>query len=420
MRILLVAPMFPPQRGVASLRTHSFAATWAAAGHDVTVLTTRKQQDQVGLSLPASGFAVHEVPYPVPWPLARLRLDGRASLAGSISERSSILLAPLRWLKARTGVFSAVRQPDLTDAWARPALAWALAQESWDTVVSSFGPPAAHLVALALKSRGRCRVWAADFRDLWSDNHMYAGLFPFTLAERRRERRVLAAADRLVTVSPGLARRLAMKAGRPVDVIYNGYDPAAFAQLEPTPAFPADGRVRLVYTGTVYDRGQDVHPLCAAVAAEPRAVLVIATDRPGPWLAAARRYGLGDRLDLRGPVAWAEALRLQRDATALVLLDWRDPRAGVLTGKVFEYLMSPAPIWVIGGGAHSPAAELVATADRGLALGRDVDCIRMAIRESDGWSAEPNRDFIAGLTRERQALRFLGLLEQDRQDVTSA
>ena len=29
MRILLVAPMFPPQRGVAPLRTYSFADCWA-------------------------------------------------------------------------------------------------------------------------------------------------------------------------------------------------------------------------------------------------------------------------------------------------------------------------------------------------------------------------------------------------------
>ncbi|HKB05010.1 MAG TPA: hypothetical protein VKD90_22495, partial [Gemmataceae bacterium] len=100
MRILLVAPMFPPQRGVASLRTHSFAATWAAARHDVTVLTTRKQADQVGLDLPATGFAVHEISYPVPWPLARLRLEGRGSLTGSPSAPSSGTFTQKQWAVA--------------------------------------------------------------------------------------------------------------------------------------------------------------------------------------------------------------------------------------------------------------------------------------------------------------------------------
>src|SRR5262245_13934317 len=253
MRILLVAPMFPPQRGVAPLRTHSFAATWAAEGHAVTVLTTLKRPDQVGLSLPNNGFEVVELPYRGPWLLELLRRLDRpetavgkggqalapaahppADAGGSpkpgrtprvsggvgAADPKRLLLAPLRRLKARSGVFSAVRQPDLTDGWVRPAVDWAGAHGPWDVVVGSGGPPAAHLAALGIKQAGRARRWVADFRDLWTDNHIYGGLFPFTLIERRRERRVLAAADRLVTVSPGLADRLRAKSGKPVDVIY--------------------------------------------------------------------------------------------------------------------------------------------------------------------------------------------------------
>jgi glycosyltransferase involved in cell wall biosynthesis len=444
MRILLVAPMFPPQRGVAPLRTHSFASTWAAEGHPVTVLTTQKRSDQVGLTLPVNGFEVVELPYRGPWGLEQLRGLSRpaaqctphapreesppAAAAGNrlpgpspVLTRSvrSTLTAPLRYLKARTGVFSAVRQPDLTDGWVTPAIAWAKAHGPWDAVVSSGGPPAAHLAALGIKQAGLTRRWVADFRDLWTDNHIYAGLFPFTLAERRRERRVLVHADHVVTVSPGLADRLRHKTGQPVDVIYNGYDPETFAGLSPEPAFPRDGRARLVYTGTVYERGQDLSAICAAVAAEPSAILVVASDRPDIWHAAARRFGLDERLDFRGSVARAESLRLQRDAGALVLLDWYDPRHGVLTGKVFEYLMSPAPIWVVGGSKSSPAAGLVTEAGRGMALGRDVERIRTAIRElaaGKGPRFEPNRGFIASLTREEQARRLLRIFSSNSRD----
>ena len=428
MKILLVAPMFPPQRGVASLRTHSFAATWTADGDAVTVLTTQKRPDQVGLTLPVNGFEVIELPYRGPWLLELLRRADRptapvgqvsnlSALTGQVKNLSynpkRLLLSPLRYLKARTGVFSAVRQPDLTDGWIRPATDWAKAHGPWDVVVSSGGPPAAHLAALGIKQVGRARKWVADFRDLWTDNHIYAGLFPFTLAERRRERRVLAQADRLVTVSPGLADRLRTKSGKPVEVIYNGYDPETFAGLSLEPVFPNDGRVRLVYTGTVYERGQDVSALCAAVATEQQATLVIASDRPDVWIPAGHRYGLGDRLDFRGAVPRAEALRMQRDASALVLLDWYDPRHGVLTGKVFEYLQSPAPIWVVGGSAKSPAAQLVTEAGRGVALGRDREHIQAAIRELAAGRApvlEPNRPFIAALSRGEQARRFRRLL----------
>jgi hypothetical protein len=112
-------------------------------------------------------------------------------------------------------------------------------------------------------------------------------------------------------------------------------------------------------------------------------------------------------------------LRMQRDASALLLLDWYDPRHGVLTGKVFEYLLSPAPIWVVGGAADSPAAELVRQAGRGLALGRGPERIRGAVRDvaaGKAESPEPNQEFIAGLTRTRQARRLLGLLGPMAQD----
>jgi hypothetical protein len=102
---------------------------------------------------------------------------------------------------------------------------------------------------------------------------------------------------------------------------------------------------------------------------------------------------------------------MQRDASALILLDWYDPRHGVLTGKVFEYLRSPAPIWVVGGSLNSPAAALVTKAGRGVALGRDPERIRAAIRDpGTGRALEPNRAFITGLTRGEQARRFLRLL----------
>ena len=130
-----------------------------------------------------------------------------------------------------------MREPDLADFWITPAVNWALANGPWDAVVSSFGPPAAIRVGLALKKRGRCRTWAIDFRDLWTDHHLYGGLIPFTFLERRIERQALALADRLVTVSPQLAKRLSSKCGKPVEVIFNGYDPAGFANV------PAERRI---------------------------------------------------------------------------------------------------------------------------------------------------------------------------------
>ncbi len=413
MRILLVAPFFPPHRAVASLRTHSFAQAWAAAGHDVTVLTTIKREDQVGLDLSCTGFRVIELAYGVPRLLERMRAGERSSREQTLAASPSVagkLFHPLRWLKARAGMFAGVREPDLADFWIKPAVRWALDNGPWDTVVSSFGPPASIRVGLAVKQRRGCKIWAIDFRDLWTDHHLYGGLIPFTFLERRIERKALALADRLVTVSPELAKRLSTKCDKTVEVIYNGYDPTHFASVPAEPAFPKDGRVRLVYTGSVFERGQDLNPICAAVAGEPAASLVVASDQADAWRTAAHRHGLGERLDFRGSLPRTEALRLQRDASALILLDWHDPRHGVMTGKVFEYLVSPAPIWVVGGTRHSPVARLVMEAGRGMAIGKDVERIRTAIRDlatGRGGRLVANQPMIAGLSRAQQASRFL-------------
>ena len=103
------------------------------------------------------------------------------------------------------------------------------------------------------------------------------------------------------------------------------------------------------------------------------------------------------------------------DANALILLDWYDPRHGVLTGKVFEYLLSPAPIWVVGGALDSPASRLVREAGRGAGLGRVSERIQEAIRLLAAGKLtvfEPNRAFISGLKGEEEARRVLEVLEQ--------
>lgn len=417
MKLLLIAPVFPPQRSVASLRTHAFATAWAAAGHDVTVLTTKKRPDQTGLDLPVQGFRVIELDYTGPRLVEWVRRRSRPAPDGppaAAPGRPGRVGRAAKWFKDRAGIFSFVRQPDLTDAWVAPAVAWARRNGPWDVAYSSFGPPAALLAGLGLKARGHVRAWAVEFRDLWLDNDPYGGLFPFTLAERRRERRVLAAADLIVTVSPGLARRLEQKSGKPVQVVYNGFDPAGVAGLSSEPAFPPDGRMRLVHTGTVYPLRQDAKPLLMALRAEPRAVFVVAGRQATEWADWGRSAGVSARLDVRGELPRAEALRLQRDASVLVLFGWGTQPNGVLPGKCFEYLKATAPVWVVGGSPRSSAADLVVRAGRGNHVPNDVVAIGRRLTEAVERPPVLRADdtFIAGLNRDEQSRKLLTLLDR--------
>ncbi|MCI0376942.1 MAG: glycosyltransferase [Gemmataceae bacterium] len=427
MRLLLVTPCFPPLQASGSLRTQGFARAWSQSGCAVTVLTTVKRADQAGMPLPVDGFDVVEIDYQAPVLLEKLRQSGKRARGADIPvcqaalRRRSGVLAWLHRLKERTGVFSAIRMPDLTDYWIKPALAWARQQPSWDVVVSSFGPYSAHLVARALKREGRAAIWVADYRDLWTDNCAFTGLFPFTIWERRQEAHCLREADLIVTVTETLADKLRARTPRPVEVIYNGYNPEDSQAVAPERFFPCDGIRRIVYTGTYYPQGHDATPLLRALhvlkQTRPdvfaRLRLEVAGWNTDFWAQLARQHDVANVLHVHGPLSRSDSLRMQRDASALVLLDW-DPRDGVLSGKVFEYLAATASIFVVGGAAQSTMGWIMQRTRRGFHFGVDHRALTQALADlvaaPERLAPIADRGFLAQLTRSAQSLRLLQLV----------
>lgn len=425
MRILLVASIFPPHNAAGAVRTYGFARSWAEAGMDVTVLTTPKQPDQMGFDVPMTGFAAHEVPFRVPSLLARLRANTRpnGNEIGAPGSASPLRNQVKRWHR-QTGIFGASRMPDLTDFWVRPASEWAMQQPPWDVVVSSSGPYTAHLIALRLRQAGHARFWAADFRDLWTDNHVVSGLFPFTVAERALEKQCLERADMLTTVSEPLAAQLARRANQPVQVIRNGGLAGVPSKLPRENYFRDDAaRFKLLYTGTVYPPDQNPDALFQGIAALRRTdpaladplKLVVAGDRRELWAALAAACGASDLLEHRGRVSRVDAWHMQRDADALLILDWEDRNAGVLTSKVFEYLIAGPPILAVGGDAASPVGEMLRSTGRGVHAGaRPADvasAIEQLMRDVNRDRPSVTRDDLCEFTIEHQAIKYLKLIE---------
>lgn len=428
MQLLLVSPYFPPQQAVASHRAHSFASHWAEAGVDVTVLTTAKRADQQGLDLPREGFDVVEVPYQGPHYLEWLRRRHKAAniepVKNALPKAGRKPAGLLGRLRDSRGVFCSVRMPDLTDHWVRPAIDWAKQNGPWDVVVSSSGPYTAHLVAMVVKSKGIAPRWVADFRDLWVDNHMYRGVFPFTVRERVLEKCVLREADLLTTVSEGLGRKLRRKCDTPIVTVYNGCDENALSRIPADPIFPDDGMVRLVYTGALYVPGQDPSPLLQAVAIlkeehpdiARRICLEVCGYDCNSWRSQVELFEVEELLNVRGMVSHADSLRMQRDADALITVEWAQPEEGVLTGKLFEYLFASPPIIMIGPTDGSPIADLIARTGRGLCPGEDPARVASVLKDlaERAGSIGLHRDDeqIGAYTRRNQSLALLEQIEE--------
>jgi glycosyltransferase involved in cell wall biosynthesis len=435
MRSLIISPYFPPQNAVASLRVYSFARALVDAGAAVTVLTVAKRPDQIGLDLRCDDLELVELDYRVPRVFERLRSHYKSNgdeattqagpQAGAQASRGRRRpFDVVRQLRDSRGIFSSVRMPDLTDYWVKPAVRWCRGHGPWDIILSSSGPYTAHLAALAAKREGRGQRWIADFRDLWLDNHVYRGLFPFTLRERSLERQCLAGADLVTTVSTGLKRTLIRKGAPPVEVIFNGFDAAALARIPAARILPPDDHVRLVYTGALYAPGQDPGPLLEALArlrtthpaVADRLRITVAGRGSAEWTELAAPLGVESMIEDRGSVSRDDALRMQRDAEALLIIDWTRPTEGILTGKLFEYVSASAPIIAIGGGSESPIAEAVTRSRRGHHLGVDPERIAKALvdlcERPESMRTEADRAFVDSFSRTNQAKRLVDCAER--------
>lgn len=387
LKILLIAAHYPPVNSVAATRPAAWARLLSERGHAVTVLTTGASMSSlqgVDLEVPSGELVRVEIPG-----VRVIRWFERAS-SEAVSPREqarpgsqSLLSRLVNWARRSRGVFCSARMPDHHDLWAIAA-ARRIRNRTWDVVISTHGPYACHAIACWLRRTNRTARWIADFRDLWVDNHIYPGIQPFTLVEQSLERLFCNTADAITTVSAELAGCLESRHSRPVTVIHNAVDLRALSLLDAAPTFPRDGRVRLVYTGTIYESGQCPEILFRALARvrerHPdefmRVSVVFAGKSQAKVSELMEHYGLHSTIVQCGQVSREQAMRMQRDADALIFLSFAtESYGGILTAKLFEYLASGTTILSMGPTRDEATAKWIEQSERGSDFGADVDAV---------------------------------------------
>lgn len=433
MKILIISSNFPPLNSIASLRPYSWAKYWSRERHKVTVLTTKKPTTTTKLNFDLSNFRLLEVSIPFIDYLRKFddsnyndsnynRKSNEDSESKNHNKLSKKIISLINKFRRIRGIFLAARMPDHHDFWIIPAYR-AVCREEWDLVISTHQPYANHVIAYNLKRKKKSKNWIADFRDLWVDDHLYHGLFPFTILESYLENKICTTADYLTTVSQPLADKLTIKYGNKVHVIENGYDPEDYPSLPIKPAFPSDGLRRIVYTGTIYSGKQDPSPLFEALQelrnecyGDVKKLRVIFVGRHlQNVIETAKKYGIADLVEYTGLVTREQALIMQRDADMLLFLEFEAPGvAGILTGKLFEYLASGTEIIGIGVTESSSVGTLVHETKAGKMLGRDISAIKSTLKRL---LTEGPRDKYVDLmiekrfNRRRLAEKMLGILD---------
>ncbi len=389
-KILLFSYYWPPAGGPGVQRWLKNASLLQTLGWELTVITP---QEPVAANYDHS--LIEEVPANLrvlktaasdPFK-AYARITGKKNKVGTggigISNTKSKKQQVLNFIRANFFI------PDARKGWNKFALAEArklLAIESFDAIITTGPPHSTHLIGLALQREFSIK-WLADFRDPWV-NIFYNKIFPRTQKTKRvdqaLENQVLASADAILTVSPGLEAEFAARAKR-IEIIYNGYDPADM----PSPERGTQPFFSLRYTGNLKPN-QNIECLWAALADLCREEHDFKTNFRLEFVGnvdpSARerleKLGLDELCIYHGYQSHHVATKAMVEAGALLFIV---PRTAdnhlILTGKLFEYLGSCTPMLSIGP-AQGNAAKIIAATDRGSSIDyEDYQAIKDRLRE---------------------------------------
>lgn len=438
-RILLISCFFYPQNRIPVLRIGQWAKYWAQQGHEVTVLTTRKYNFMGPFGLQSDlpkEVTVVEVPGLPAWLARRSERQLVPGAKETIpapgtrknGSRLALLKGKLRELRGHIGSML-----DIHDLWVAPAYKAGMrliAENRYDVIVSSYSPPAVHVVASKLKKSHPELIWFADFRDLWVNNHITSAKGIFRKLECAKEHRTLKnRADALITVSQPLATDLQSRyPSLPVWVIENGFDPDEFPtwMQAVSAAPPSTDGITICYAGTIYPNRRDPTPLFMAVNELIDAGLIGANKisiefygQNESELTAiiqrtnANRHGI---IKIKGFVTRQASLEAQRNSNLLLLLESGEPSArGMLTGKIFEYLVSGIPVLAVGIDNTHTAGELLERTGTGFCSSdpEELKELLLAAIASDRFSFyKPEQDLIAKYSRKKQAQSIIDRLAE--------
>jgi len=382
-KVLLVTMYFPPAGGGGVQRPLKFATHLPALGIETHVLAPDDPKwlhADLGLAPPTQAW-IHRARY----------LGPRARrLADELHGRRGLdrLSRQARSLSRRVLV------PDENVSWgltAIPAAVRIVRAEGIDVVLTTSPPNSVHLIGAAVKRTTGVR-WVADLRDsIAAHPHRRVERAAVRAKEKVSDsvaRLVARQADVIVAASDAIAEEaLALEPAGVVTTILNGADFDDFAGLE----YRRADRFRITHTGSFFGK-RDPRPFLTALA-ESGLEDVVARF-VGDFRLADREWaeslGLGDRLELHPYVSRREALALQRDSDALLLLipDAGGRGQGVLSGKVFEYLAAERPI-LAAVPPEGAAAELIRETGAGVvAAADDVPGLTAALADLHGaWQA---------------------------------
>ncbi len=431
-KLIYISHLYPPistmgsfraQRMVRELSQHGWKSL-VVAGKKVVGYEFDYKLEDYSLACARRGFVdpyapIHYLRNHLPGFLAKSsKTQSAQSEAGSEASLMAKVKTILRQAPRNLWFVSANRMPDRFLPWIPAAYAAALqlVKEAGgaDAVFASVGPPTDAIVgALVAEKLGLPLV--VDFRDHWS-------LSPIELRwpllhgmDQAVEKAVMRRASRFTTVSGPIAEELEALHGKKTLVLPNSYDKTPRKRkFKTNPLGPF-----VLHTGSLYNGRRD-----PSVFLEGFARFALENDCGrchfvGPDAAQvvepiARRLGIEDRVMCSPSVDHETALKWQKDADILLMVEELSPlMRGVMTGKIFEYLGAGKPV-IAQIPQDSAVSELLQHTKAGAALdtAEGVYAFLKDYKDQGEDFYKPDRDAMAYYKSSAVAGRLADMLDE--------
>ena len=241
-----------------------------------------------------------------------------------------------------------------------------------DAIISTGPPHSMHLIAQKLHKKNKLK-WIADFRDPWTDLYYNKDFSEQSFAKKKNkilEKLVLKNADCVLTVSESLKEQFSINARR-VEVITNGYDNETRSAEDTV----LDKLFTISYIGLLPKQSNPklffkvLQELCSQNEDFKNDLkLNFIGDISDDVRVEVLKNNLEKNTSFKGYVDHEKAIEFQNKAQVLLLLIPNIEKSkGILTGKLFEYLIAKRPILAIGP-EDGDLAEILKETDSGILI----------------------------------------------------
>ncbi len=352
-KLLFISYYFPPTKSIASVRAFNIASE-LTKDYELCIFTTNNQK----------GF-LHDI-YP-PLQFKKIKhlktVDPRSAfkkrpLKSKISENKGISLIykllnsfPGNIILGIGGLVYIFHGTYI-----------GLKKKKVDVIYSSYFPYCDHIIAYLIKKFNPKVKWVCDFRDLHyapdSKELIFLNL------QKWFNRKIIAKADIVTTVSEGLKRHLLPFNNNTV-VVRNAIGEINKLRKEIT---RFQDKFTLGYTGNLIPGKSNPESLFIAIKSLITSSLIDSSNFQftavgnynETWKKYAKSYGCANILDARPAVSLKKSFEVQTMSDLNILLSFNSSQTkGILTGKFYEYLAAKKPILLIINGVQDPEFEAI-------------------------------------------------------------